>query len=190
MKLQHVTSLVLVLFLCNPLFAGDGDTKKGIRGGFQSSNFYANNNSAEVLNSFYVGFVAERKLIPLLHIGSGLEFNQSGYTESILGSKYTFKRSNLSIPIYAKVKVGPVFATGGISPQFGVGNSLKIDDNKEDLEDDEKTNVFDAPVHLGLGIQILMFSIDARYNWGLSNLSKTSGDIKQQYFQLGAQIAF
>lgn len=179
-----------ILLLCNPLFAGDGDTKKGIRGGFQSSNFYSNSTSAEVLNSFYVGFLAERKLIPLLHIGSGVEFNQSGYTESVLGSDFTFKRSNISIPIYAKLKVGPVFATGGVSPQFSVGNTLKQGDDKQDLDDDDKTNVFDAPVHLGLGVQILMFSIDARYNWGVSNLSKNNREIKQQYFQIGAQIIF
>ena len=52
----------------------------------------------------------------------------------------------------------------------------------------EKSNVFDMPLQVGLGVKILMLSLEARYNWGLLDLNDEGA--KNQYFQLGLAVFF
>lgn len=187
--------MAIILFaLTNVSFAGDDDAdlKKGIRAGWQASNFYGDNydNNSENFNSFYVGIFGEKKLIPLLRLGVGLEYSQTGSVSTVFDDT-RYVRSQIYLPIYAKVKLGPIYAQGGLSPTFGIGNKFTLLNDEQSLDDDAKTSTFDAPVFLGLGVKILMFSVEARYNWGTSNLSKLDNtNYKQQYFQLGAAISF
>ncbi len=174
------------------LFAGVNDGgKKGIRAGWQISNFYDNGNSDDNLNSFYVGLFGEKKLVPLLRLGAGLEYHTVGtsLSSSNITAKYT--RHSISIPVYLRMKLGPVYALGGVAPDFGISNIFKIDDEKIDLDDEAKTSTFDAPLFLGVGFKIAIVSIEARYHWGTMNLSKLeNNNFKQQYFQIGAAVSF
>lgn len=173
-------------------FAGDDDKdiQKGIRAGFQSSILVGDGlDNTDPYSSFYVGLLGEKKLIPLLRLGGGLEYHQTG--AKIANTDIKRVRNNLSIPLYGKVKLGPLFATAGVSPSFGLGEKLFIGDDSEKIEGDDKLKTFDMPVQFGLGLKILFFSIDARYNIGLPNLSNYDGEsVKQNYLQVGASIYF
>jgi len=50
--------------------------------------------------------------------------------------------------------------------------------------------VFDVPVFAGVGFQILMIRIEARYHWGTMSLYDSTIDpYKTQNFQIGLGIA-
>jgi hypothetical protein len=194
MRQKLLLMAIFVFALTNASLAGDDDAdlKKGIRAGWQTSNFYGDSydNNTKNYNSFYLGIFGEKKLIPLLRFGVGIEFSQTGSVSSAFDdTKYV--RSQIYVPLYLKVKLGPIYGKGGLSPTFGLGNKYTLLGETPTLDDKAKTSVFDAPVFLGVGVKVLMFSFEARYNWGTSNLSKQDNDsFKQQFFQLGAAISF
>ena len=140
--------------------------------------------TASALNSFYVGFFRDTRIVPVLHFGSGLEYFQNGMEFPNNSSRVLH---TVSIPLDLKVKLGPVFALGGIAANFKVSEKLKIDGEYVTLLDSNKTNWFDLPVFVGAGLKILFITIEARYHWGL--LEARDG-LYNRYFQLGAGISF
>ena len=126
-----------------------------------------------------------------MRLGYGLEYNSTGYKSDILNMQTDYTRHNLAIPIYLRVNLGPVFATGGAAPNFSVGNSLVVNDQDISLDDDNKLNGFDVPVFLGLGLKITIISLEARYHFGTMDLSNSeTQDVKQGYLQVGAAVSF
>ena len=93
---------------------------------------------------------------------------------------------NLSVPLYLKVKVAFVYATGGTALNFKVSEKLPGDALLDPLNNEE-TAWFDMPLQLGLGVKILMVSVEARYNWGLFDMYS---DSRNQYFQVGFTVSF
>jgi len=140
--------------------------------------------TANALNSFYVGFFRDTRIMPLLHFGSGLEYFQNGmeYPNNSARILHT-----ISIPLDLKVKLGPAYALGGIAANIKVSEKLKIGDEYITPLDSDKTAGFDLPVFLGAGLKIWFVTIEARYHWGL--LEARNG-YYNQYFQLGAGISF
>lgn len=193
-KIQLILLAVIISIPSINAFAGDDDEggKKGIRAGWQMSNFYNDgSSSADNLSSFYVAVFGEKKLMPILRLGSGVEYNSVGYSSDIAGNTSSFVRHSIAVPLYLKVKLGPVFALGGAAASFGVSDKYKLNDNSADIPDEIKTNTFDAPVFLGLGVKFLMISVEARYHWGTMDITKSNlSSPTQQYFQLGAGISF
>ena len=169
-------------------FAEQGGDKSigGIRAGFNSASMVEQGTKPDTafsLNSFYVGFYDEKKVAPLLFLGTGIEYFQNGI-------KYTGESKRvlhtISIPVDLKVKLGPVFALGGLAANFKVAEKFFPGDNKGTLYENEKSNWFDVPVFLGAGIKILFISLEARYHWGL--IEASNGNYNR-YFQIGAAIS-
>ncbi len=150
--------------------------------------FYDGENSASdaTLSSFYVGFYNESKITPMLFFGTGLEYFQNG-SSLPLDTKY--KQHLMSIPLYLKFKIGPVFAIWGASANFIVAQNYTIGENKINVPEAFKSNWFDVPLHGGLGVSFLMFTVEAKYYWGLlDSFKNTPGSV--QYFQVGGAISF
>ena len=166
-------------------FAQDGDDdasfQNGFKAGWQSSNMYNNGSAhADNLSSFYLGIFSEGKITPLFRVGSSLEYFQNGFQSD--GG--TFKMHTISLPLYLKAKLGPVFGTAGIAANF------KLGDNRENFPNViTNTNFFDLPVSLGLGMKFLVFQIEAKYSWGLFEAATINAyPYKNQYVQDGASI--
>jgi len=185
-KIRLFTLALLIIGFGLSTYAGDGG-KFGFRGGFQYSNIYKDGSAikSDPLNSFYVGFFKEQKIVPMLSIGSGLEYSQIG---TMPDSDSKMQLHYLSMPVNLKVKIGPIYAIGGASASFKVGEQWTDYGKKTDVA--IKANWFDVPVHVGLGVQILAFRIEARYHWGMLDLydSPLTG-YKTQAIQLGLAIA-
>lgn len=174
--------------------AGDDDKHEskigGIRAGWQYSGIYDNGSlptGYDPLSAFYVGLFKEVKVIPLFRVGGGLEYSQVGIVSNVQNIDNSIKLQYLYIPIYAKLKLGPVFILGGISPSFKVAEKVVALGQEQDISSDNKANGFDVPVFLGAGLKILFISIEARYNWGTIDVYDSS---KNQYFQVGAAVSF
>ena len=160
----------------------------GVRGGWQMSNFSYDGkllDSTNYMSKFYVGFFRDNKIIPMLFIGSGVEYMQNGVN---WGHNSSRTLHIISVPIYLKFKIGPVFALGGAGLNFKVAEKLLI--AGVDLPPENyggKTNVFDVPVFVGLGLKIFFISVEARYHWGMLDVRDNT---KVQYCQVGGAISF
>lgn len=188
--MKKITIIALLVFSAiQSSFAQDEKPKKfGIRAGYQSSFIHIDGSklaTTEALNSFYIGVFKEKKIVPMLHFGSGLEYFQTGFESNLVDLQR--KLHYLSVPLYLKVKLGPVYATGGTALNFKVAeNNDFLDTSTDPLT--EKSNWFDMPLQAGLGVQVFMISVELRYNWGMINLNDFGA--KNQYLQLGLGMSF
>jgi len=191
MKKKTITFVTMLLIAALTLF-GQGkesaaDRVGGIRAGWHYAALQKDGSSvdtANALNTFYVGFFRDTRLAPMLRFGSGFEYFQNGtrYTGNSERILHT-----LSVPLNMKVKLGPVFARGGVAANFKIGEKVKIGGEYLDPLEADKTNWFDVPVFLGAGLDIWFLTVEARYHWGL--LEARNG-YYNRYFQLGAGISF
>ena len=192
MRKTNLLLLATILLIYSVSAFGQDDKNRGVRAGWQNSNYYEDgNNSGDNLSAFYIGVTGEKSILPLLKFGSGFEYFQNGISGSIGNDEYKFKAHTISIPIYLKLKLGPVFALGGAGANFTITQQYKLNDNSVDVPDAAKTNWFDVPVFAGIGVKILIVTIEARYHWGM--LDASSSDLTNpqvQYFQIGAGISF
>ena len=165
----------------------EGPRFGGLRFGYHSSKYVKDGNTwgtGDPDETFYVGLMRDSKLIPMLHLGTGLEYFKNG-VKLADGIQRDFHY--LSIPINVKLKLGPAFASAGFAPSFKVAERYVTDGNSEKPSDDMKAEWFDIPFFVGAGVKIWMLTLEARYHWGL--LEVTDG-YKSQYFQLGLGLSF
>jgi hypothetical protein len=189
MKKTVLTTLVLTVFLVTTVLAQNNEKTfvSGIRGGFHAASLVMDGskpNEASALNNFYIGFFNDNKLAPMFYFGKGLEYFQNGiaYTSNSERILHT-----VSVPLYLKLKLGPVFGLGGIAGNFKVSEKFSAGDYEVSPTDSDKSNWFDAPVFLGAGVKIFFVSVEARYHWGLIEVRN---GLKSQYFQVGAAVSF
>lgn len=184
---RTLTFLVIVLFILNVYSTQAGD-KIGIRAGYQMASFRADGSMLENtdnLNSFYLGVFKENQIIPLLKLGYGLDFMQNG-TQYATANKYVI--NYLSVPLYLKAKIGPVYGLTGLAANFKLSDKVTNEYNTTTPSEYLAKN-FDLPLFIGGGFNILIFSIEARYNWGMIPINDVS-EAKNHYLQIGATVHF
>lgn len=164
----------------------------GIRVGWNYSQYFNDGNplaGTEDYSSFYAGIFKEKKIgLPLLNIGGGIEYYQNAAKVDNDNKRVLHY---IGVPVYLKLRLGPVFALTGFAPSFKVGEKNYI--LGKEMDPAQKSNWFDAPFFLGAGVKIAMFTVEARYHWGTIETyenATTNTSIKGQYFQLGAGISF
>jgi len=191
--MKKITILTALVFaVVTSTFAKGNDSEKpskfGIRAGYHAAMVSIDGNQIAGtvgINTFYVGLFKEKKLVSMLRFGSGLEYFQNGFESNVIDLKR--KLHYLSVPLYLKVKLGPVYATGGTALNFKIAENNKfLDETMDPLSD--KSRIFDMPLQVGLGVKILMISVEARYNWGMINLNDFGA--KNQYLQVGLAVSF
>lgn len=187
--MKNIFSFVAVAFFVLMAFSAQAGDKIGVRAGFQMASFHVDGSMLENtdnLNSFYVGVFKENQIIPLLKLGYGLDYMQNGTEYSDYG-KYTI--NYLSIPLYLKAKVGPVFGLAGVGANFKLSDKLSNGGMDTEASDSFATKDFDLPLFIGGGFKILLVTIEGRYNWGMIELNNVTG-AKNHYLQLGASLSF
>ena len=190
--MKKATILLMFVLIVGTYFTQAQDKKSkdkvgGIRFGAHTATMVKDGSSPDssnYMNSFYIGFYRDNKIAPMLFFGSGLEYFQNGfdYTRDSRRVLHT-----ISVPLDLKVKLGPVFALGGISANFIVSEKIVSGDNKYDPSDDAKFHWFDVPVFLGVGVKIFFITIEGRYHWGLVD---AKNEYFHRYFQLGLGLSF
>lgn len=186
--LLQLVLLAAITFVGTSLKAQNNDkpAKVGVRAGWHHAGMFIDNEmptGTDHSSSFYIGVFKEKKLAPLLRFGSGLEYFENGYK---ITDNITRDIHYISVPLYLKLKIGPVYATGGTGLNFRISEQLPGSALLDPLNN-ESTSVFDMPFQLGAGLKFLMFSVEARYNWGLLNVN---GDASNQYMQVGFTLSF
>ncbi|MBK3517639.1 outer membrane beta-barrel protein [Carboxylicivirga marina] len=190
-----------VLFICLAIamlgftsnVKGEGPDGKGIRAGWQSSFIAIDGvDLSDDSNGFYAGFFKSNNIgVSILKLDSGIEYYQVNgkknllelFNEDIVGE---LKLHYINIPIALRVKLGPVYGLGGVSGAIKVAGKFEVNGQEVDGMD---VSTFDAGMHLGLGVKVLKFGIEAKYNWGLVDIIEDS-DSKTEYLQIGAVLFF
>ncbi|WP_282037674.1 outer membrane beta-barrel protein [Saccharicrinis aurantiacus] len=170
--------LSMVMLTSTFITAEAGDNKWGVRAGYQNTNIYSDGDAiGDNLGGFYIGAFREHQLIPLLSLSAGLEYTQMG----MKAFDENMNLNYLGVPVGLKAKLGPISAIGGTGINFKVG--------EHDMYDDVKG--FDIPVYLGAGFNVLMIGIEARYQWGLTDINGDSaGKFANRGFQIGISVGF
>lgn len=172
--------LAFVLFVPQSIHADDRATI--VKAGYLNSAFYNDGKQGSGQDGFFVGLHHETQIAPLFSIVSGLEYLQLG-GDGVFGIDYT--THTLSVPVSAKLKVGPVYGLAGVAANF----NLSSDGSSESAG---SMNVFDYPLHAAVGFNFLKVGVEARYNWGMRDAFDTSalGGLRTNYLQLGAYVSF
>lgn len=179
---------MIVSFCSTALYAGGDDKIGGIRAGYHSANMYQDGSAlsgASSLDNFYIGYYKNNRIVPVLNWGFGVEYFKNGWA---VDDNNKQELHYVSVPLNLKLKLGPVIALTGFAPSFKVAENITFLGNSTKPSGDDKSNWFDAPFFAGFGFEFLMFTIEARYHWGLVELNDEG--YKNQYLQIGAGIAF
>ena len=177
--------MVSFIFLSSQSHAQSSEMSysNGIRAGWHYAGmFRSGTQKFSNLNSFYVGLFGETRVSENWSGGSGLEYFQNGFENG----NGNFRMHTISLPIYVKPNIGPVYGTAGLALNF------KLGDNREDFPNVvTETKFFDIPLTLGAGVELGPVIIEAKYYWGLFNAAYIDGKgHKNQYLQAGLGFKF
>lgn len=142
-----------------------------------------------------LGAEAEYQLTDLFSLTGGVMYSQQGAKRSgsmevddfSVDGTATLKLDYINVPILANVYVAKGLAVKlGVQPGFLVNDQVKIKamghSVTEDLPSDEGVKTFDFSIPVGVSYEYKNVQLDARYNWGLTNVAK-DGDAKNSVFQ-------
>ncbi|MDX5321401.1 MAG: PorT family protein [Bacteroidota bacterium] len=175
-------ALLLVSFLwliSSDSFAGEFGIRAGYNYGMTLNGGIRVENP---ISGYYGGFYKTSYPLGVKFLGV-----QSGAEVALLGHRKdanTYRQQYyVGVPLSLRLKLGPIFIIGGVNGQVKVFEKRMIDG----VEVDDKSSLFDAHTHAGVGVKLGMFSFEARYHHGLIDINKGN---KTEYVQLGACITF
>lgn len=159
-------------------FANAQDVKFGVKGGLNVANFSGDVDGNSALVGFHVGGFAEIKISEKFAVQPELLFSTQGAKFNEAGTDVNFNLSYLNIPVMAKYYVADKFSLEA-GPQIGflTNAKAKAGSEKVDIKDDFES--IDFGVNFGAGYDFTEnLSAGLRYNLGLSNIAKDSGNDK------------
>jgi hypothetical protein len=148
----------------------DKPHKITIIAGWNSSKYVGGEDAiqkTDFKSGLILGLSKDIKISPFVWSNGGLLYYQNG-AENDAG---TFKFDYLMIPAGLKLRFGPAYAMGGGYGAYRISATL---DNEE--LDKNDFNRLDFGTYAGVGLRIFLFSLNFKYNWGLSDVSNGSND--------------
>jgi len=108
--------------------------------------------------------------------------------------KATIRFHTLELPVLARVHFGHFYLNAGPSLAYSLSGKIKADDSSTRLSFDRSGNGYkrlDAGVQVGAGYQFRIkqkqLVLDARYSYGLSNVSRTD-EMHNRYLNISLQV--
>ena len=155
-------------------FANAQEAKFGIKAGANLSNFGGDIEDTDSKIGLQIGGFADIKISDKFAVQPELLFSMMGAKEGDASLNLNY----IAVPVMAKF-----FATEQFSieagPQVGFLMSAKAKDDNNDVDVKDEFNSTDFGMNLGLGYDFTEnISAGLRYNLGLSNIIKDSGDFK------------
>lgn len=131
------------------------------------------------------GVEAEYQATDIFSISAGVIYSMQGNKYEEKGITSTQKLDYINIPILANVYVVKGLAVKlGIQPAFNVSDKQKLSGGKASVEaEDVGAESFDFSIPVGLSYEFNNVVIDARYNFGVTNIAD-GGDSKNSVFQI------
>ncbi|MVN76515.1 outer membrane beta-barrel protein [Hymenobacter sp. HMF4947] len=204
LALSFVTALVLLLGV-----APQAHAQFGIKGGVNWAELQGRSGEDASYKTFYhVGILYQAHLIGPLSIQPEVQYSVQGGNLKGAFTDYDSKLHYFTVPVLAKVTVGPIFVEAG--PQFGylvsanqdgkvqissTNGSASYGQVNQSATDQYKRTEFSLAA--GAGLKFSALSIGGRYVAGLNDINdvKTLSGIndprlKNRVFQLYASLQF
>ena len=184
--MKNTVRCILVLVMALPILSGSllAQQTSGIHGGYIESDLTGGDDPYNLkykYQSFYVGFTKDQKIIPLLHLNTGLDYYQTG---SQYNENNKLVLHYISVPLGLKVKLGPFQVFGGVHGAVKVSSKLTL---VAQPVTEEKFSTFDAGYFVGAGLRIIFIGAEAKYTWGLVDVNRGN---KNNFFQAGLVLWF
>jgi hypothetical protein len=167
---------------------------------FSGSEHYTFRNAKDEFKGGYLfGVYSKVSLIGSLFLQPELYYSKkSGSTdfntnEGVVNEKLTYY--SWDIPVLAHLqlldlKVLNVYGLGGLAASFRAGDKSSLSSQFAEHWDGDNLRCTNWKAQLGAGVQVLRFSFDMRYEWGLNDLSASGLDRKSKslMFSLGYRL--
>lgn len=185
--------LVFVLSLCTISFAQH--VQFGIKGGLNAARFGGDIDEDDVKArlGFHLGALAHIHINKNFAIQPELIYSQQGMIQELGNKEFEWKVNYVNIPVMLQYmfKGGLRLQAG---PQLGILATAEIEDQDTGADSDLEDAIKNVDVSLPIGIAYMSpsgFGIDARYNFGLSNINENgTNDLYNRVFQLGIFYQF
>ncbi|HVU84240.1 MAG TPA: porin family protein [Puia sp.] len=186
--------LYLLLLTVFSLAAASAQVQFGVKAGANFSTFTGDNtDDAKTKVGFNAGALVALPLFNEFSLQPEVVYSGQGFKVSDQGISGTFNANYLNVPVLFKYNnpTGFFLQTG---PQIGFLMSAKVKSGGQTEDEKDLFNSTDFSWAFGLGylVKSVNVGIDARYNLGLSNIAKDSGDekVKNSVFQVGLFYLF
>jgi hypothetical protein len=201
---MRVYAMVLCLVLGVSTAARAQEAVFGVKAGISYANLTFDGPEADVNFDQRIGFVGGLFMVWPATSKAALQvealYSQKGTSLDNEEGKGALKLDYLEVPILARFSSAP--ATRGSFHVFG-GPSLGFKmrahgtgdfaDNGDDQDVGDDVETFDFGMIVGAGVDVGHLTLDARQNWGLSNVNKDPGDdekVKTRTFSVMLGIRF
>ena len=186
--------LYLLLLTVFSLAAANAQVQFGVKAGANFSTFTGENtDDAKTKVGFNAGALVALPLFNEFTLQPEVVYSGQGFKVDDQGISGTFNANYLNVPVLFKYNnpTGFFLQTG---PQIGFLMSAKVKSGGQTEDEKDLFNSTDFSWAFGLGylVKSVNVGIDARYNLGLSNIAKDSGDekVKNSVFQVGLFYLF
>lgn len=183
--MKKVSLFGILLFLISGVFAQTPHAEFGLKAGLNLSKF--NQPNYDNIAGFNAGAFAHVHLSRHFALQPEVVYSQQG---SKLPNNETQRVNYINIPV-----LGQYMFAGGLrlqtGPQIGLRTSATIKNG--DHESDNNNSYTNADVAWSFGVGFLSpigLGVDARYNLGLTDITKNAYDIKNRVFQVGLFYQF
>jgi hypothetical protein len=151
-------------FLLLSVVGAFAQTSIGFKGGINSATIGGNAKNVKPKVGVHVGAFVSAPISSRFALQPEVLYSQQGY----LSGDKTYNYQYLNIPLIFKGTI-----TGGlhaqVGPQFGMLLKATREEGKVTQDISEDLNRYDGAIALGLGYDVSMLQVSARYNLGLSD---------------------
>ncbi len=172
---------VLLLLMATSIYSQKWDF--GAKAGLNFANLSGDETSQyDSRTGVYFGLFAENKFTDKFAFQPEILYSSQGVKFTEEGVKATAKVNYLNVPIMFKYYAGKQFSLD-FGPQLGLLLDADADLAGFSIDLKEMMNDFDFGLNLGFGYEFSKFSINGRYNFGLTNIWNDEfddGDVKNQ----------
>lgn len=176
-KLFMMAVMAVFTFAANAQTPVAGSITIAPKVGINVANFTGDVDNADAKIGLAVGAEALYMIDDMFGISGGVMYSQQGAKNEDAGIKATMSLDYINVPILANAYLAPGLAVKlGIQPGFKVNESVKIESGGHSISTDTKDcESIDFSIPVGLSYEYKNVMLDARYNWGVSNIEKENG---------------
>jgi hypothetical protein len=195
---QFFMKKMLLVFIstCSIMFAS-AQIQFGVKAGYNLTTLTQSGSYSEPglknKSGFNGGVLASVPLFNSFYLQPEIVYSSQGTSISNGGATGDLNFNYLNVPVLFKYQSAlGIFAETG--PQAGLllSANAKAGGQSEDMKDATQSLDFSWAIGVGYKIPVINLGIDVRYNLGLTNTAKDSGDetIKNSVFQVGLFYMF
>lgn len=189
MKKLFLFAVMAMISVASFAQSGKGSIRFTPYVGMTLANCTNSDGETDMKPGLIAGGEAMYQITDVIAVSGGLFFAQEGCKGKEDGASIKLNNNYINVPILVNAYVAPGLAVKlGLQPAFllSAKMSASAKGNSVSMDFKDVYNTFDLAMPIGLSYEFKNFVVDARYNFGLTNIIKeanTSDNSKNSVFQ-------